>query len=114
MYLLNLIAQVEVPTEDVLKSVVDLIGGIKGASALAISGLVVQLLMKFFNSSLSNFAGKYKLLIVYGLSVASMVIASVVSGGSLVSALINGNVLAAVQVLCHQIYSQFFKNDKVS
>lgn len=105
----NSIATVaEVPVSDVLQSLIAVIGGIKGASALGVSVLIVQLLMAFFGSSLADFAGKYKLLIVYGLSLGATFLASLVSGSSLMSALISGNVLAAAQVFGHQVYSQFF------
>lgn len=107
---MNLIAQVvEVPAEEVVKSLIDLIGGVKGASVLAISLASIQVLMKFFSSSLSNFAGKYKLLIVYVLSMAAGFISSYMVDGSIMSAVLNGNVLAALQVLGNQVFVQFFK-----
>lgn len=105
---LALVSQ-EVPNEEVLSALLALVGGVKGASGLAIVALSVQLLMKFFGSSLANFAGKYKLLIVSVLSLGGAVVASMVQGSSLVNALVNGSVLTAVQVLGSQVYIQFFK-----
>lgn len=101
----------EVPVEDVLKSLLDLVGGIKGGSALVISALVIQLLMKVAGSKIGSYAGKWKLLIVGVLSLGSQIVAVLSSGGSIVGALINGSVLAAVQVLVHQVYVQFIKKE---
>lgn len=111
MFLIHsLINQVaEVPVEDVLQSIVALIGGVKGASILGISALVIQVLMKVASSKLANFAGKYKLVIVLGLSLAGAAVNHFVSGGSLPSLFMNAGLLSAAQVFGFEVYSQFFK-----
>lgn len=109
-----LLAQVAgdtVSSSDFFSSAIAFVGGIKGASIMAISVAAVQLLTKFFSSGLSDFAGKYKLVIVYFLSVAASVLAVLASGGSILSAVISGSVLAALQVFVHQIYVQFIQKD---
>ena len=104
---LALISQAVQPA-DVLTELLTFVGGLKGASVLAISVGVTQLLMKFFNSSLANFAGKYKLLVVSALSLVASVLGSFASGASIMNALMSGAVLASVQVFGHQVYLQFF------
>lgn len=109
-----IISQVaEVPLEEVLQAVMALVGGVKGASVLAISALAIQVLLKFFSSSLSSFAGKYKLMIVYALSLVAGVVSSLVAGVGVVQAVLNANVLAAAQVFGFEVYKQFFQKEVV-
>jgi hypothetical protein len=79
------------------------IGGLKGA-ALAVA--VVQGLMLFFRTPLANFAGKWKLVVVSGLSFIMAFLAIMVTGASWQSALFNGAVLSAFQVFANQAYKQ--------
>lgn len=95
-----------VPLDDFVQSLLKFMGEIKGATTMAIIAGVVQLLMLFFRTSLSNFAGKWKLLIVSGLTVAATVVGLMSQGMTLLAALVNGATLAAVQVFVHQLWKQ--------
>lgn len=111
-HFLMLVAQVEeVPVGDLLPAVLQFIGGLKGASALAITAGVIQLALLVFKTSLTNFAGKYKLLIVLGLSVAGALVGAMAGGMSVGAALVSGSVIAAAQVFIHQIVKQFFTKE---
>lgn len=85
------------------------LGGLKGASALVIAGIVVQGLMLAVRSFLGDLIGQYKLLLVLGLSLVSGVVALMVSGVPLGAALVHSTTLAAFSVFFNQIYKQFFE-----
>lgn len=96
---------VELTVDEALKQGLPIIVSMKGASALAIAVAVTQLIMKLAQSPLGNLAGKYKLLIVTGVSIVATYLGLVVAGTSWLSALIAGPLLAAVQVFAHQMIS---------
>lgn len=85
------------------------LGGVKGASSLAIAALVVQGLMLLFRSSVGNFIGKYKLLTVLGLSLVSGVIALKLNGVDIGAAIVHSSTMASFQVFLNQLYKQFFE-----
>lgn len=84
------------------------LGGLKGASSLAIAAAAVQAIMLLLRSSLGSFAGKFKLLIVLLLSVVSGVIALKLNGVELGAALLHSSTMASFQVFANQVYKQFF------
>lgn len=86
------------------------IGSVKGASALLLVVIISQLLMLFFRTPLGSFAGKWKLLIIYGMSLLGGVVALKVSvdGIGWLAALLHANTLGALQVLAHQAKKQFW------
>lgn len=96
------------PSADELLALVASLGGLKGASALAIAAVVVQALMLALRSSLGEVAGKFRLLAVYLLSVVVGVITLRVAGVDLGAALVHTQTLAALQVLANQVFKQFF------
>lgn len=93
-----------------LKALMESIGSFKGASTLMMVALVLQLLMLFFRTQLAAFAGKWKLLVVYGLSLFGGVLAlkATVPGMEWLAAFLHSNSLAAMQVLAHQVKKQFW------
>jgi hypothetical protein len=91
-----------------LLEVVAFINSVGGMSVLAIAAGAAQLLVKIASSSIGDLAGKYKLLIVSGVSVVSVVLGGLLAGAPLFSVLLSGAGLAALQVFLHQIYTQFF------
>lgn len=91
--------------QDLLKS----IGGLKGASALAIAVVVVQALLLLVRSSFVKLKGSIKLLIVTGLTLVSGVLALVVSGLPVSAALLHASTIAAFQVFAHQVLKQFLE-----
>lgn len=98
---------VVIPADQFMLSLFQFIGGVKGLGGLAMIAAVVQLLMLFFKSTLANFAGRYRLMIVAALTVAASIVGLMSQGMTLTAALINGATLTAVQVLAHQIWKQF-------
>ena len=81
------------------------VGGMKGASTLAIVAGVIQILMALFRTRFIS--GKYKLMTVYLLSLLGGVIGLKMQGLSLGAAFLHANSLAALQVLGNQAYKQF-------
>ena len=88
----------ELPLGDFLKAVTASLGSWKGLGMLGIAALVVQLLMLLFRTTLMNWAAKWRLLLVYVLSIGAGYMALMVAGASWSEALLNSNTLAAVQV----------------
>lgn len=78
-------------------------------SLIAIVITITQLLMKLLEGPLADVAGKFKILIVTGLSLVLAVATGVATGMSLLESLLAGGGLAALQVFIHQIYVQFFQ-----
>lgn len=88
------------------------IGGLKGASAMAIAVVVVQGLLLFFRSALARFAGIYQLLIVNGLTLIAGILGLKMSGVDWASAILHSQTLAALQVFANQIWKQYQKKDE--
>lgn len=93
----------DLTVDEALKQSLPIIASFKGASALAIAVGVTQLVMKIAQSPLGNLAGKWKLLIVTGISIVATYLGLVSAGTSWLSALIAGPLIAAVQVFAHQL-----------
>lgn len=94
-------------TVDFLKALVDSIGGMKGAGVMVLVVIVVQLLMLFLRTPLAAFAGKWKMLIIYSLSMVGGLLALMAADVDWKAALLHSNTLAAVQTWLHQIWKQF-------
>lgn len=90
------------PNEALYAALANFISGIKGVGVLAGAAAVVQLLIVFFRTQFSSFAGEYKLLIVLGLSVVGVFIGNLLSGVNVLSALLSGPFIAAVQVFVNE------------
>jgi len=109
--------EVILPTEDFLIYLIKSLGGIKGASALAVSAIVVQILVQFLKTELfgqvfKKVTGDIKLMIVSGLSMVAGIQSLMLVGGlDLGSAMIHSTTLTALTVLAHQIYKQFIAKE---
>lgn len=101
-------------TSDFLKYLIDSLGGMKGASALVIAGVVVQALLKAMSLPIvgkwfSEAQGWLKLTVVSGLTLVSGVIGLMTAGGlTLGAALVHSTTLAALMVFGNQIIQHFF------
>ena len=96
-----------IPNDQFFTAMFAMLGGVKGASVLTVVTLAIQLLLKFFQTSLASFAGKYRLLIVLVLSLVGSVVGLMAAGASFPAAVMSGATIAAFQVLFNQIFKQF-------
>lgn len=100
-----------VTNDEFLGAFLEAIGGIKGASGIAIAFAVVKLLMKFIGTpwadSLLKNNGQWKLTVYLVLSALSTMMAVVVAGGTWGAALVSAGVISALGVLMNQLYKQF-------
>lgn len=94
------------PTNEELQAFLVLISGVGGMKGLALGLVVIQGLMLFFRSNLADFAGKWKLAIVAGLSFAFALVTGLAQGLPLMSVLLSGATLTAFQVFANQIWKQ--------
>lgn len=105
--------EVVIPTNDFIMMLLESIGGMKGASTLAIVFAVVQILLKFLNTELfgkwfKDMKGSTKLTIVLALTMISGVLSLMTVGGlTLGAALLHSTTLASFSVLANQLYKQF-------
>ena len=107
-----------IPTVDFLSFLVTSLGGVKGASALAIAGIVSKVLLSFVGSELfdkwfKGLEGGVKLFISLALSFVSGLIALKMSGVDWAAALVHSSTLSAFVVLSNQAYKQWFEKKKV-
>lgn len=111
-------ADIPVPpstTQDVIQAIAELVGGVKGASTLAIVALAVQLLSKFVLSPLWESLGldpKYKFLVFALSSIAGAVVPLMIQGQTFLAAISNGAVLLLLMQYGHRIYELFFEKPK--
>lgn len=103
------VAVSEIPVSDFLMELYKSINGIKGLSVLASAIVIVQLLMMFFKTKLSDFAGKYRLLVVTGLTMVVGILGLMNTGMPFLAAMVHSSTLAAAQVFGHQVIVQFFE-----
>lgn len=104
----------EVTNDQFIQLLLASLGGTKGASALAIVGIAVKLLIHFMGTPLAGkifkkFSGAMKLLVVAALTVVSTIVTQMSLGVSFTAALLQGSTLTAILVLSNQIYKQFFE-----
>lgn len=97
---------------DFIQLLISSLGGIKGASAMAIAAIVVKLLLAAFNSELlgkqlDKLTGKAKLSVISFLSYASGVLALTAADVSLGAALIHSAVVPLLVVFLNQVWKQF-------
>lgn len=104
---------VVVPTQEFIMFLLQSLGGIKGASTLAIVGVVLQILFQFlhtplFGSVFKKIDSSDKLLVILFLSMASGVVSLMLSSGlSFVAALLHSTTLTAFSVFANQLYKKF-------
>ena len=89
-------------------------GGLQGAGAMAIAAFVVQALMYAARSKLGEYAGKWRLVAVYALTMLSGALSMKMAGATWGAALMHSNTLAAMQVFVHQVYTQFSEKPAVN
>ena len=97
----------DVPYDQTLSSILTLLGGVKSATALSITALIVQIAMKLLQAPLGNYTGKLKLIIISGLTMVGALVGELTAGVDWKVALFSGAVLTALQVFVHQIVQHF-------
>ena len=103
-----------VTTNDFIALLASSLGGLKGAGALAIAGVVSKLLLHFMGTPLfgdlfKKINGGLKLTIALFLSFISGLIALKTSGVDWGAALIHSSTLSAFVVLSNQVYKQWIE-----
>lgn len=108
-------AEVPIPSDaDVLSAILKFIGGISGASSLGIALGLVQTLAVVFSSQWGNLLGKWKLVAVSLISVLVPLLGALVAGTPILSAVLSGAVLAALQVFVNEVIKHFKEPAQVS
>lgn len=99
-----------ISNEAFLKSLIDAVGSVKGASTLGVVLIAVQLIMQFLKTKWGGAAGKYRLLAITGLTLVGGVLAIMATSDVTFGvAIISSANLAALQVFLHQLYKQFLE-----
>jgi len=101
------------PDSDFWTQLISFLGGLKGASVLAVVYGLVQVAMTFFNTSLGSVAGIWKLAVVSFLTIVGTILGQVMSGVPFLQALLNGSVLTAVSVFINEVIKHFKESPKV-
>ena len=99
----------DLDTESFLAAAMKALGSWKALGAMGIAALVSQLIMLFLRTPLASFAGKYKLVAIYVLSIVSGLLVLKVSGMTWGAAALHTQTLAALQVFGNQVYKQFIQ-----
>lgn len=99
--------EVTPPSSNELMAFLGLLGGLGSLKGAALAMLIIQGLMLLFRSPLANFAGKWKLSIILGLSFFMAFVGVLASGKHWTQAIFDGAVISAFQVFANQMWKQF-------
>jgi len=102
------------PEGDFWGELVKFVSSIKGQTTMGIVALLVQLAMHFFRTSMADFAGVWKWVIVSGLSLIGVVLGGLASGSDIMAAVTSGAALAAFQVWIHQFLKALTEPKKMA
>jgi low affinity Fe/Cu permease len=97
---------VELPVDVALSEFLKSLGGLPGAGALGIAVIVSQAAMRFFQTPLANFAGKWKLLIATGIAILTAFLGLLANGVDWKGALLHSVTIGAVNTFLHQLVKQ--------
>lgn len=100
----NQTAEMGIP--EAVGGILDLIATHKGSKYGTVI-IIVQSLMLLFKTSLAQYAGKFKLLIVTLLSLVSSIVLSLSSGADFGVIISDATIVSALSVFFHQLYKQF-------
>lgn len=103
-----------IETNQFLQFLIQSLGGLKGATTLAIVGFAIQAIVMLLKTPLfkgvwEKLGSQWKLLIITGLTLISGVVALMISGVSIGAALVHSTTLSALSVFLHQIFKQFIE-----
>lgn len=94
--------QITAPSSDEWSALLKSMGGVKGAGTLGIIALIVQAILLLGRSSLGAVAGKWRYILVVGLTWVSGFLALKLQGNDWLASLMHPATMAAFQVLVHQ------------
>lgn len=98
------------PTGDELKAFFESIGGWRGAGALGMAMILAQGVMLILRTQAGEMLGKWRLLILYSVTVVACVAGLKIAGVDWGAALVHSQTLTALQVWAHQIFTQFIES----
>jgi hypothetical protein len=106
--LLALAQTVIAPAASEWEALFVMLGGLKGASSLAIAAALVQAVMLLFRTQLGEKTGQYRMIVMLLLTLISSILAQKIAGVNDFAAILsNTAVLAAGQNFIHQLWTQF-------
>lgn len=97
------------PTNEEWATFMAAIGGAKGAGTMGLIVVIIQGLLLLARSQFGKLAGKWRLAVVYLLTLVVGILSLKVSGLDWFSAFTHSNSLAAFQVFLHQAKKQFLE-----
>lgn len=97
----------DAPTASEWISLINSLGGLAGASYVAIAMFSVQLIMFLIRNKMAEFLGRAKLLVFYALNTAAVVLGLILADVDWSMALVHANTFAALQVFAHQVVKHF-------
>jgi hypothetical protein len=109
----------QVTNDQFLQFLIQSLGGLKGAGAMAIGAIIVQVLIMFLKTPFvdqifHSFATPMKLLVIMGLSVVSGIISLMISGLSLPAALMHSTTLGLAMAFVNQLITYYEQKNSVS
>lgn len=87
------------------------LGGVKSMGVASLVVAFTQLAMVFFRTELANFAGRWKIVTVLGLSVVFSIAGGIGAGLSLSQSIFSGATLSALQVFAYEFYRHWADKD---
>ncbi len=99
----------ELSAGDALTQALQVVGGLKGAGAVAIAMAVTQILMLVMRTKLAEFTGLWRWFVYSGVSLVSVVLSVKLSGSTWVGALLAGPTMTALGNWLHQVPVQVAK-----
>jgi len=109
-----IVSSPEITDENFFQALMQSLNGFKGASAMAIAAIITQLIVALLKAPIAhelfnNLLGKYRLLIVSGVSIIAGVLSLKVAGVDWLAALSHSFTLTSFQVFGNQVVKQVKK-----
>jgi len=95
------------PTTSFFTQLLVFLKSLSGTTVLAGVGGLVQLTIVFFRTSFGDFAGAWKLTVIFSLAVVYAVAANLLRGLPVLDALLDGTTVTAVSVLVNEVLKHF-------
>jgi len=86
--------------------------GTHGLGQMGLAAIVVQVLMYFIKQNYPRLPGKWRIIILQGLSIAAGVLGLRIAEFDWASAFLHANTIGAFQVFAHSIWKEWTKTDE--